>query len=171
MPADAAASAGAAPPPPPPARSDSAASSATPSEADLDALHYANLPLGLVSPTVIEHGTSAQHPALTAGRRRYLCYFLHRHLECRLAEVESLAGAARRRLNGFSSSTSGDGSGGEGPAVVWEKPFGNRVRPPLHVACRRWLLPPPLVAAAAGACKSLCTGAAGWQWCAARRIF
>lgn len=93
-----------------------------PSAADLDSLHYADLPLGLLSPTVLEYGTAAGSP-LAAGRRRLLCYFLHRHLEFRLPEVEALASLESR---GGPQASTVIGSGG--PAVVWEKPFANRVR-------------------------------------------
>lgn len=117
MPADAPTAGAQPPPPPPPAveRSDSVSSSAAPSEYDLDRLHYANLPLGLASPTVIDYGTSGVGGAgaAAAGRKRYLCYFMHLHLEFRLPEIESLAEAVRRRRGGSVG----------GPPVVWERPF------------------------------------------------
>ena len=80
--------------------------------------YYDTLPLGLPNPTVLDHGTAgvSTGAALTAGRSRYLCYFVHRHLEFRLPEVESLAQAVPAAAQG------------EGPPVVWEKPVGNRVR-------------------------------------------
>lgn len=65
--------------------------------AGLDEQQRAALPLGILNPAVIPYGTSAQHAQLLAGRSRYLCYFLHRHLEFRLAEVECLAGLVQQQ--------------------------------------------------------------------------
>lgn len=111
--------------------------STTASAADLDRAHYEDLPLGLLHPTVLDHGTAAGSP-LAAGRRRYLCYFLHRHLEFRLPEVESLARLAAEWQGGAAASSSGaSGScsgGSPSPAVVWEKPFGDRPESPFWYA-------------------------------------
>ena len=101
----------------------------TDADYEADAAHYKDLPLGLLHPTVIPHGSAGAHPELTAGRRRLLCYFMHRHLEFRLPEVESIAAAAGSRASRGAGAPSS--SGGERPAVVWEKPFGDRVRRPL----------------------------------------
>jgi hypothetical protein len=109
----------------------------------LDLEYDAKVPLGLADAAVIDNGAAAQHPALTAGRKRYLCYFLHRHLEFRLPEITSLAEALLGdRSNGESSiGSSSDSSGGTEalpaapPAVVWERPFGNRVRCLPPAAC------------------------------------
>lgn len=112
----------------------------TDADYEADAAHYKGLPLGLLHPTVIPYGSVGAHPELTAGRHRLLCYFMHRHLEFRLPEVESIAAAAGRRASrgaGVPGSRAGangsSSSGGERPAVVWEKPFGDRVRP--HLLC------------------------------------
>lgn len=106
----------------------------SPSEAEVaeDALHYEGLPLGLLSPTVIDNGAGASCP-LVRNRKRFLCYFLHRHLEFRLPEVESLAQAAPS--SSYQRQQSEDGGAAQPPAVVWEKPFANRVgAPPLEPA-------------------------------------
>ncbi len=213
MSTEAAGAAGAPPPPPPPAAaaalppippSRSVSSFASEAELQEDVALYADLPLGSASSVVLENGGSdaPEGAALTAGRRRYLCYFRHRceakdevaacitavglgwldvratspaacaqlagvlkalrctcapvcrYLEFRLPEMEALADAARRRLDsrqrrgaaGSSSSDNGSGGNGSGeasdgtaevpsgPAVVWEKPFGNRVREPAAAA-------------------------------------
>jgi hypothetical protein len=65
--------------------------------AGLDEQQRAALPLGILNPSVIPYGSSAQHAQLLAGRSRYLCYFLHRHLEFRVAEVECLAGLVQQQ--------------------------------------------------------------------------
>ena len=137
MPAD---PAGAGPPLPlPPQRNAGPGDAAALSAEEADRLHYADLPLGLANPTVLAHGTSSGElgSSLTSGRCRYLCYFLHRHLEFRLPEVESLAAMAGGTGRGSSSMSSDSGSGGAAAAaaVVWEKPFGNRVRLPAMHAC------------------------------------
>lgn len=124
-----------------------------------DRLYYEGLPLGLLHPIVLDHGTAGSSP-LTAGRRRFLCYFMHRHLEFRLPEVESLAAVAEGR--GTSTSGSSTSSSG-GPAVLWEKPFGNRVR--LPCPCPSLPLPAPVPApvpapAPAWVCIGLCVGLA-----------
>ena len=139
-----------APPPPPPAAAAAATRALPPippsrsvssfaSEAELaeDAAQYADLPLGSAHAVVLPHGGGAtpEGAALTAGRHRYLCYFMHRHLEFRLPELEALADAGRRRLaararraaRGSGSSSGSGGDGPSGPPVVWELPFGNRV--------------------------------------------
>lgn len=116
-------------PPPLPPPSASAANGSLPADG-LD--HEAGVPLGLSNAAVLDYGTAAQHPALTAGRKRYLCYFLHRHLEFRLPEVTSLAEAllGARVNDGGDSSAGGpaDAPPAAAPAVVWERPFGDRVR-------------------------------------------
>ena len=121
----------------------------TAADYEADRQVYVDLPLGLLHAAVIPHGASAAHPALTAGRKRLLCYFMHRYLEFRLPEVQALAEAARRGGTAYgpnpSSSSSGGGGGssaGSGaaagaaaraaaeqqqPAVVWERPHGDRV--------------------------------------------
>ncbi|KAI7836781.1 hypothetical protein COHA_009361 [Chlorella ohadii] len=142
-------------PPIPPSRSVS--SFASEAELQEDVALYADLPLGSASSLVLQNGggDTPEGAALTAGRRRYLCYFRHRYLEFRLPEVEALADAARRRLASkqrrgaaAGGSSSDDGSGGNGsgeassgtaevpsgPAVVWEKPFGNRPESPFWYA-------------------------------------
>lgn len=136
MPAD---PAGAGPPLPlPPQRNAGPGDAAALSAEEADRLHYADLPLGLANPTVLEHGTSSGElgSSLTSGRCRYLCYFLHRHLEFRLPEVESLAAMAGGTGRGSSSMSSDSGSGGAAAAaaVVWEKPFGNRPESPFWYA-------------------------------------
>lgn len=105
-----------------------ASASATAAEIEEDRQYYAGLPLGLLRPLVLDYGAAA-----APGRRRYLTYFLHRHLEMRLPEAQSAAelaleGGHAARLSGGSSGSSSAGAGGSGsPAVIWEKPFDNRV--------------------------------------------
>lgn len=72
----------AAPPPPLPPIPPSRSVSSLASEAELeeDKAMYHGLPYGSTSSVVLEHGGSEmpEGAALTAGRRRYLCYFMHR---------------------------------------------------------------------------------------------
>lgn len=88
MSAEAAAAAGAPPPLPLPAAaglppippSRSVSSFASEAELEEDVAMYAGLPLGSASSVVLDNGGSEtlKGAALTAGRRRYLCYFMHR---------------------------------------------------------------------------------------------
>ena len=52
--------------------------------------------------------TSGRSDSFTAGPQRYLCYFLHRYLDFRVAEVNALASLA----------------GCKPGEVIWEEPFG-----------------------------------------------
>lgn len=112
-----------------------ASASATAAEIEEDRQYYAGLPLGLLRPLVLDYGAAA-----APGRRRYLTYFLHRHLEMRLPEAQSAAelaleGGHAARLSGGSSGSSSAGAGGSGsPAVIWEKPFDNRPEAPFWYA-------------------------------------
>ena len=65
-------------PPIPPSRSVS--SFASEAELQEDVALYADLPLGSASSEVLQNGggDTPEGAALTAGRRRYLCYFRHR---------------------------------------------------------------------------------------------
>ena len=65
-------------PPIPPSRSVS--SFASEAELEEDVAMYAGLPLGSASSVVLDNGESEtpEGAALAAGRRRYLCYFMHR---------------------------------------------------------------------------------------------
>lgn len=134
-----------------------------------------SLTLGGACAPVLDHGSSAGHPAVT-GLRRYLCLFLHRYLEFRLPEVEALVEAAMSRLGIEAVSDSDDSSGGGGRAdvvgadagrrdgveqhqwrhmLVWEKPYGNCIESPywyIH-------LPGPNVAKEVRLC-----GPGGWAW-------
>lgn len=91
---------------------------------------YLGLPLGSAHAQVLPHGTAAAASPLTAGRRRFLCYFMHRHLEFRLPEIEALAALAEGHgAPSISCSFAGSGDGGvRFLPVVWELPFSNRVR-------------------------------------------
>ncbi|KAI3434388.1 hypothetical protein D9Q98_002466 [Chlorella vulgaris] len=128
--------------------------------AGLDEPQRAALPLGILNPAVIPYGSSAQHAQLLAGRSRYLCYFLHRHLEFRLAEVECLAGLVQQQQRQKerqqqkeqqdgqeegreaqqeaeqqqAKEQQGEQPEGQQRAVVWEKPFENWHDSPLWYA-------------------------------------
>ncbi|KAL4439704.1 hypothetical protein ABPG75_002705 [Micractinium tetrahymenae] len=116
-----------------PAAASFAASTYTTADFEQDREYYAGLPLGLLHPAVLDHGAAAGCPA-TAGRRRYLCYFLHRHLEFRLPDAQSAAEVALEGGHAARLDTGCRGGGGGGAAVVWEKPFGNRPESPFWYA-------------------------------------
>ncbi len=113
--------------------------SATAAEIEADRQYYAGLPLGLLHPVVLDYGA-----ATAPGRRRYLNYFVHRHLEMRLPEAQAAAElalegqhAARLGMGHKGSSCAGGGGGRSSgsPAVIWEKPFDNRVSPAQAAGC------------------------------------
>ncbi|KAH7624316.1 hypothetical protein Ndes2526B_g00501 [Nannochloris sp. 'desiccata'] len=76
---------------------------------------FANVPLGLCRPHIVDNGTTLP------GRSRYLLLFRHRYLDFRLAEVQALAEVGYGKVN--------DGNDGL-PVIVWEKPAGGLVASP-----------------------------------------
>ena len=71
----------------------------------------------VVEPGVVDRYHVVDRDTRLPGRRRLLCFFLHRHLSFRLAEFQSVAEMAYGR-------TEHDGL----PVVVWERPLGDMTR-------------------------------------------
>ena len=96
------------PPPPPPPRRPAAHLA----EEDLEFPHV------VVEPGVIDGYEPVEWGARVEGRRRLLCFFLHRHLSFRLAEFQGVAEIA------YGRTTWDDGL----PVALWERPIDDMTR-------------------------------------------